>query len=149
MPNYDFKKDLPIALRTEQEVATLLETKGNKIVGFNDNKDYDIKLVSRTGITRTVEVKEDFTCERTGNVGLEYSCRGRPSGISISKADFYVYKLHEPNKTINFYIFTTKTLKQMITDKLFFRTVNGGDEGSNSLNYLFKLDVFKSKGVKL
>ena len=31
----------------------------------------------------------------------------------------------------------------MIKEKKYFRIVNGGDEGSNSMNYLFKYSVFK------
>ncbi len=49
------------------------------------------------------------------------------------------------------YIIKTELLKQMIADKLYHRIVVGGDVGSNSKNYLFKLQVvvenFKFLGI--
>jgi len=142
MPNYDFTKDLPIAKKTESEVAHLLAKRfTGKIIGFNNTNEYDFIL--RVGTNDyTFEVKEDFTCEKTGNVGLEFECRGKPSGIQVSKADYYVYKIHTKSEGIKIYIHKTNTIKKMIKDNLYFRIVNGGDEGSNSMNYLFKYEIF-------
>lgn len=144
MPNYDFNLDLPIARKTERQVAEYLIEKGN--MSFLDECDtnaYDLKMRTPNGTEVTIEVKEDFTCERTGNVGVEYECRGKPSGISVSKAQFYLYKVHEPSGRIGLYIIPTKDLKEMVARQKYFRVVNGGDPGSNSMNYLFKLNVIK------
>jgi hypothetical protein len=149
-PNYDFSKDLPIAKKTQKQIAEyLVETQNMKFIGTSDDmpgvkrSDFDICMQFSSGTQATIEVKEDFTCERTGNVGVEYESWGRASGINISKADFYLYKIHMPNQKIGAYIIKTDKLKEMIKDKLYFRTVVGGDPGSNSKNYLFKLDVVK------
>jgi hypothetical protein len=140
---YDFKKDLPIAEKSEKQVAEFLErSRGMKFLDKCNNSDYDIRMETKTGAEITIEVKEDFSCERTGNVGVEYSYRGRPSGIETTKADFYLYKVHRPDG-IGLYVIKTDKLKKMIEDNLYFRTVNGGDPGSDSLNYLFKLAVFE------
>lgn len=144
--NYNFKADHKIAIKTEQEVADLImKSNKHKIVSieFNDDNRYDLKVVLKDGDVLTVEIKEDFTCRKTGNVGLEFECRGRASGISVSQADVYLYKLHEPNGDIGFYIVETETLKKMIKDKIYSRIVTGGDPGSDSKNYLFKLTEFK------
>lgn len=143
-PNYDFGKDLPIARKTEKQVAEyLVEKAGMKFIKDNDDNKYDL-LMAMGEKEITIEVKEDFSCERTGNVGVEYHCRGKPSGISVSKADLYLYKVHEPSGRKGLYIIKTPSLKKMcFEDQAWFREVNGGDPGSNSLNYLFKLDVFK------
>jgi len=142
MPNYDFKKDLPIAVETEKEVAKILEEKYNaNILEFSHTNKYDI-LAEIKNKKYTFEVKEDFTCEKTGNVGLEFRCRGKPSGIQTSQADFYIYKIHAQDGSIGFYLSKTSTLKKMIDDKKYFRIVNGGDVGSNSMNYLFKYETF-------
>jgi hypothetical protein len=93
----------------------------------------------------TIEVKEDFTCEKTGNVGMEYSCRGKPSGISVSKAEYYIYKLHTKDGIV-YVMHKTGILKNMIEEKKYFTTVNGGDKGSDSLNYLFKYNQFIKTG---
>jgi len=142
MPNYDFKKDLPIAKKTENEIALLLANKfRGRLIRFNNTNKYDIKM--RIGSNDyTFEVKEDFTCERTGNVGLEFECRGKPSGIEVTEADYYVYKIHTKDEGIKIYMHKTDTIKKMIKDGLYFRIVNGGDEGSNSMNYLFKYEIF-------
>lgn len=145
MPNYDFKKDVVIGKATEKEIAELL-TKiwGAEILGFNDDNRYDFKARIK-GEEWTFETKEDFLCEQTGNVGLEFECRGKPSGIQTTQADFYIYKLHTTNG-IEYVIFPVKKIKKMIETKKYFRIVNGGDKNSNSMNYLFKYNVFVKGG---
>lgn len=148
MPNYDFKTDLPIAEKTEHEIANLLREHYNAVIlSFCHNSQYDIKA-RINGKEWTFEVKEDFSCERTGNVGVEFSSWDRPAGIAVSKADFYVYKIHTSNGT-KVFIFKTQVLKNMIARKEYFRIVNGGDKGSNSMNYLFKFDIFTSHGKQI
>lgn len=148
MPNYDFRKDFPIAQKTELEVAEILALKGAEIISFNDDNKYDILMKYKNRECK-VEVKEDFTCEKTGNVGLEFSCRGKDSGIACSQADFYVYKLHEPNHQIHFYMMKVEDLKDLIKHKFYHRIVNGGDPGSNSINYLFELKYIKQISILL
>jgi len=145
MPYYNFKEDFPIAEETEKEVAQLLaKIYDARILKFENTNKYDI-LAKIKDKQYTFEVKEDFTCERTGNVGLEFECRGKPSGIQTSQANYYIYKIHSKNG-IHFYLFNTATLKKMIAEKEYFRIVNGGDEGSNSMNYLFKYETFIRNG---
>jgi hypothetical protein len=149
MPNYNFVEDLPAAKATEKEVASGLAKVYGVTILDNENKDnkYDI-LALYKGSHIKFEVKEDFICERTGNVGLEFSCRGKPSGIQVSEADYYIYKLHTASG-IQFWIHKTDALKKMIADNLFFRIVNGGDPGSDSMNYLFKYCIFIRTGKRL
>jgi len=149
MPNYDFKKDVIIGKETEKEVAVILEKKYNaKILCFGNTNEWDI-LAEIKGKKYSFEVKEDFIGKRTGNVGLEYSCRGKPSGIETSKADFYIYKLHTKYHGIQYVLHKTAVLKNKIKKHEYFTTVNGGDPGSNSLNYLFKYKTFIKKGFFL
>ena len=145
MPEYSFYKDLPIAKKTEYEISKLIEKlyTGKTVEYRNDNK-YDFKTIINNK-PFTFEVKEDFTCERTGNVGLEYESWARPAGISVSQADYYIYKIHTQNG-IKVVLFRTTTLKNMVANKEYFRIVCGGDKGSNSMNYLFKLDVILNNG---
>lgn len=149
MPNYDFDQDLPIAQKTELEVANLLVARypDSKIISFSKTNEYDILLKVRDRFA-TFEVKEDFTCKKTGNVGLEFETRGKPSGIQVSKANFYVYKIHTLHE-IEFYLFQTSMLKSMIAKKLYFRIIIGGDPGSNSKNYLFEYEIFVKYGKRI
>ena len=64
--NSDFRYDLEIGKEYESRFADL----------FRDKK---------------FEVKTDFISHKTGNIAIEYKSRGKPSGISITKSDFYVY----------------------------------------------------------
>jgi hypothetical protein len=60
MPFYDFKKDLPIALKTQEEVGKMLEKLyGARIIKFGTTNEYDI-LASIKEKNVTFEVKEDF-----------------------------------------------------------------------------------------
>jgi hypothetical protein len=94
----------------------------------------------------TAEVKESFKSQLTGNVPIEYQQHGHPTGVAQTQADFWVEKIHEPSGKISFVIMWTKDLRKMIAEKKYFRTASGGDPGSESLVYLFKVDVFKQHG---
>lgn len=140
---YNFREDLPIAEKTEDEVCALLEkTFGMTLVERCHDNKYDIKMNTQSGKPVTFEVKEDFTHARTGNIGLEFESWNRPAGISVCQADYYIYKVHNSDNSIYTIIIKTETLKKMIADKLYSRIVCGGDIGSNSKNYLFKDTVF-------
>ena len=150
MPNYNFDEDLPIAKVTEREVANILETTFNAtILGYGNTNTWDIHARMSNGGERFFEVKEDFSCEKTGNVGLEFECRGKPSGIAVSKADYYIYKIHTKYWGIRYLLHSTQALKNMIEHRLYFRIVNGGDKGSNTMNYLFKYEIFVQHGFYL
>ena len=148
MNHFDFRKDHKIAVQAEEEVANLLRNANKdkiKNIEFNNDNKYDLKITTNDNKVITVEVKQDFTCAKTGNVGVEFECRGRASGISVSQADLYFFKVHQPSGDIGYYMIETKTLKSMIKNNEYHRIVIGGDVGSNSKNYLFKLDIFRRK----
>ena len=148
MANYNFRKDLALSEISQAEVAELLEQKYKaEILEYNRTYRYDI-LTKINEKEYKFEVKEDFICEKSNNVGLEYECRGKLSGINTTEADFYVYKLHT-NHGIEFIMHNTNALKKMIEEKKYFRIVNGGDKGSNSMNYLFKYKEFVKTGLVL
>lgn len=148
MGNYNFKEDLKVAKKTEQEVAEILHKKYEmEILDFGKNSNYDIHgKIGNTEIT--FEVKEDFICETTNNVGVEFECRGKASGIQTTKSNFYIYKLHTKNG-IEYIMHPISKLKKMIEDKKYFRIVNGGDKGSNSMFYLFTYGAFVKDGTKI
>lgn len=152
MGKYNFDLDLPKAKKTEEEVGSLLSVLYKaKILKYEDSYRYDI-LVSINEKNYKFEVKEDFMCWKTGNIALEYESRGKPSGISTTESDFYVYKINwdksksRKNKNPEYVIHRTSTIKDLVTKKKFHRIVNGGDKNSNTMNYLFRYDVFVNKG---
>ena len=146
MGNYNFEKDLQRSEQTERDVAKLIKRYfGNDLKPkFCNDNSYDVS-VDIEGKTYTFEVKEDFMCMLTKNVCVEFECRGKPSGIAVSKANFFIYKIHESPVQRGYYICSTKTLRKMIEEQAYFRIFeSGGDPGSNTKGYLFKLDKYKS-----
>lgn len=145
MPNYNFNEDLPVAIETEKEVAQIMaKIYDARILKFEHSNKYDI-LARIKGTEYTFEIKEDFMSWKTGNVALEFECRGKPSGINTTEADFYIYKIHGKNG-VHFYLFKIENILKMVSDKAWFRVVNGGDKDSNSMNYLFKYETFIKYG---
>jgi hypothetical protein len=153
VPNYDFVKDFPIARETEKEIAERLSSfYGWKILEVGKTNAYDLKIESMTGKVFTVEIKEDFSCYKTGNIGVEFECRGKPSGISVSQADYYIYKVHTPlGGAVDYRWIRTSKLKSIIADETIERRiVSGGDKDSNSMNYLFRYyGTFFPKSTRL
>lgn len=78
-----FEHDLKLGERAERFVVNQLREKIptlRKVEG--KNPDYD--LIDDKGFT--IEVKLDIKSKETGNVGIEYRHRGKPTAISTSKA---------------------------------------------------------------
>lgn len=141
--NYEFRADLAMAKATEQRLADYLVRKFDmELLDIGSGSDYDLLMQTKSGRQFSIEVKEDFMCEKTGNVAVEYWSRGKASGISVTVADYYFYVIHEPLRlTVN--SIKTDALKNIIITKQYFTEVSGGDAGSDTKSYLFKLNVIK------
>lgn len=68
--NNDFRHDLEVGQLGEKLLADILEN-------------------------RTIEVKKDLKAMQTGNVFIEYSSRGKRSGLSTSEADYWALIVSE------------------------------------------------------
>jgi hypothetical protein len=144
MAHYNFRRDLAVGQKTEKEAAEQLKKHFNfDSLEFNNDNKYDIKATIGE-LSRTYEVKTDLMCGKTGNFALEYECRGKPSGIVTTEADYWIYKLDD-----GFYMISVEGLKNLIDDAKYFRMVSGGDRGSNTKMFLFKLDLMKQEMHKL
>lgn len=146
MGNYNFDKDLLTAKKTEKYVGDLIMSKGATAIAYNHDGDYDLMVRMRSGEVITFEIKEDFMTGKTGNIALEFESRGKPSGIQTSKADFYIYVTHMKDCIVQYTLFHTPTLKEIIKSKLYTSIITGGDEGSQTRFYIFKDSVFLKNG---
>ena len=141
MGNYNFKKDLEESQAKRPEVIEKIK---KLFVGITDiqgcdDKRYDIKGTYK-GRELTFEDKDDNKSYETGNVGIEWFSRGKPSGISATTAKYWIQKICG-----EYYILTTKKLREHIEKKEYFYNVpSGGDPGSNTKMYLFKKEKFIS-----
>jgi hypothetical protein len=144
MPYYNFRDDFKVARKTEKQVAQYFaDVEGCAILEWCRTKDYDFTMQDKHGNIIAVEVKEDFTCQRTGNVGVEYSSRGKDSGIVTTRADKYVWKVHTPTGEICLYQMNVDKLREHINQGAWFKAIIGGDIGSESKNYLFRLEFLE------
>ena len=71
-----------------------------------------------------VEVKADSMAHLTGNLFIEVYCRNKPSGISTTEADYWVFKF----ETGTAEIISTQKLKQLARK---FFNMNGFKEGGD------------------
>jgi hypothetical protein len=85
-----------------------------------------------------VEVKTDYKATRTGNLFIEYESRGKPSGLSTSKADYWAFIIS--NEQI--IIVETNKLKTLCRDNKLSR-VNGGDSNTSKGVLLPLINIIK------
>ncbi len=145
MAHYNFEKDLADGHKAEEEarvlIAQLFEVPLTDITA-NTTKDYDFRIISSQ---LCFEVKNDLMAHITGNLAIEYESRGKASGISTSKAHYWIYKFSN-----HYYLVKSELLKkELFENKNYFKTVTGGDAGSNTKMFLVKVAVFISWATKL
>jgi hypothetical protein len=131
-----FRADLELGEEYQKRFLYLIEYDTCEIAK-GKFKDWDIKL-THEGTTIYVEVKCDRKANETGNLAIEFECSGQPSGVSATKADYWV---HFVKGQPYYYMIPIEDLKQAIQDKKYTRTVKGGD-GWRANMYLFPMNVF-------
>tara|TARA_R100001015_G_C4634558_1_gene201278 strand:- start:1504 stop:2028 length:525 start_codon:yes stop_codon:yes gene_type:complete len=155
--DYNFNTDINVGEKGESIISNFLISHGCKFI--NDNKDnkYDLKMLTHNNIPTTIEIKTDVYCypERTvisennteeiikardtGNMFIEKECRGKLSGISVSKSRWFV--MYYPYFKQAWFI-RTGDLRNLIESNNFY-VATGGDPGSNTKGYLIKRNFFK------
>jgi len=137
--NYCFNKDLIEGKSGENVVINhiirLLDYKA-KLIKINNNNKFDFIIEHESGLSRSYEVKTDTYISESkdsGNMFVEFECRNKPSGISTSLADWFVYYI--PYLSEIYYI-KTDDLKELISNNNFKVTNNSGDLNSNTKGYL-------------
>lgn len=142
--HYSFQKDLADGEAAEKEFASFMVEHYEAFdVEFNHDNKFDVRFKTKRGSFKA-EVKSDFRSAETGNAAIEFECRGKPSGISVTQADFWVM-----NFSGEWYSIRVEKLLELIGQRKFFREVSGGDRGSNTRMYLFRLPYLKSQMKKL
>jgi hypothetical protein len=125
---------------------------------FNGDFKYDLALgqlgegwVGNMLTNKTIEVKFDFACYRTGNFYIEYESRGKPSGLATSKADYWMLiaateegcRLKKEISDIKItdimfsLLINTNRLKKICRENHYRMGVKGGDDNT-SLGVLIK-----------
>jgi len=104
---------------------------------------------------KKIEVKSERDMwQRTGNIAIEYQSYGKPSGIDATESDYWFHNLCVGEDTFCTLVFNTESLKKIINNLDYKRSVSGGDNNASkmyllNLQKLFSSDVIKSfKGVE-
>lgn len=74
-----------------------------------------------------IEVKRDFKISETGNVAVEFECRGKPSGIATTKSDWYAIALDGAEFEQEVIVFITTDRLKRLVDAAPGRVMYGGD----------------------
>lgn len=150
MANYNFNKDIIEGKKGEHTVTNILldNIPNTKLIQQdNDTSEYDVIIESTiTNIQYKVEIKTDVYCtlsRDTGNMFIEYECRGKPSGIEVTLSDLFV--MYYPYLKQVWTIPTPK-LKELLKKPLnsLIRDCSmAGDDGSNTKGYLIPRYEYK------
>ena len=94
-----------------------------------------------------VEVKtERDWWQKTGNIAIEIECNGKPSGITSTKAEYWVQCLANGDKDYCHLIFSTKTMKRLA--KKYVKNTKSVGDGNRSRVVLIPLsEIFDKKNL--
>ena len=84
---------------------------------------------------KRIEVKsERHIWETTGNHFVEYECRGKPSGIAVTQAEFWALMLIREDETIVMvYIVPIERMKALARKHWKNKTIGGDDNASKGV----------------
>jgi len=142
MANLNFNSDLKLGNEGEQIIIDFLTTKGCELVNTNNDNEYDIKM-TKDGVITSYEIKTDFFCAPlfdSGNLFVEFSSRNKPSGISVTKSDWFVTYFMFLNEA---WFIKSSTLRGLIETNELPIFKNAGDINSNTQGYLLNRKKFK------
>ena len=123
-----------------------------------DRKKFDIdleygkvreQLVADMLQDKKIEVKsERDVWQKTGNIAIEYECYGKPSGINATESDYWFHNLCIDDEIFATLVFDTKSLKRIIDNLDYKRTVSGGDNNASRMYLLNLPKLFSSDVIK-
>ena len=120
----DFNKDLTY--------GKLGETLANEI--FQGNFDAEVKT-------------ERNIWESTGNIAIEYLCKGKPSGISTCKSQLWIHFLSVDGNIKSGFIFNRKQLKEYIKNNFYkLNKTKGGDNKDSDMVLLNSKNIMEVCG---
>tara|TARA_R110000868_G_C10482150_1_gene729384 strand:- start:47 stop:460 length:414 start_codon:yes stop_codon:yes gene_type:complete len=125
---------------------------------IEDRKKFDIdleygkvreKLVAEMLQDKKIEVKsERGMWQKTGNIAIEYESYGKPSGINATEADYWFHNLCVGDDTFCTLVFKIESLKKIISNLDYKRSVSGGDHNASKMYLLNLQKLFSSDVIK-
>jgi hypothetical protein len=119
--NYgNFKKDLKLGMFYETiSLKQILNYYKNKytLVATNDDNKFDFLLSNN----KSYEVKALLKVYKYNTIFVEDTAFRKPSGISISKANFYIFVLIDNCEVQKTIVISTVKLKRLINEKKYIK----------------------------
>ena len=129
--NNNFEDDLEDGQMGERAVRHFVETQWlKKFITYGNTAAFDIMFQNNKQNPILFQVKtdmfeKDWDKGGTGNMAIEYKCRGKDSGIKTTMADWFAY--YFPNLSENhLWIIEMNALKKLIKENK-FKTVAAGE----------------------
>ena len=123
-----------------------------------DRKKFDLDLaygkvreqrVADMLTDKKIEVKSERDMwVRTGNIAIEFESYGKPSGIAATEADYWFHNLCIGKETFATLVFDVPSLKRIIDNLDYKKTVSGGDHNASRLYLLNIQKLFSSDVIK-
>ena len=120
---------------------------GNFDIDLDFGQVYEQKIKDLFEGDGSIEVKtERDIWADTGNMAIEIRSRGKPSGISITEAKWWVHVLADKEDDYCMLLFPTDKLKK-IARKHFSKAINGGDNDTSKFVLLPLKEIFNGETI--
>lgn len=136
---YNFREDITFGEKGQQIIREFLEKRGFEFIEECTDCRYDLKM-SYKSKGYSYEIKTDIYPRDTGNIVVEFESRGKPSGISVTEADYFVNYFYHFGEIWNI---KTSDLRNIIKELKPPVKENCGDPGSNTKVYILKKERFR------
>ena len=133
-----FSQDLEYGNRIQQKVLEEYYPYPYRVM--EDYFPYWDVVVFRDGKHQFFEFKADRRAANTGNLAIETLCNKKPSGISATKADYWIHCVCVGDTVLEVYEIPVKTLSQMVI-RNDWDSIRECDDGKNVM-YIFKKEKF-------
>jgi hypothetical protein len=141
-------RDLVEGEKGEKLFTMWMIERGWKFIEKGRDNKWDLILEKKKRFTFELKTDrwEKFNRE-TGNMFIEVYCNNKPSGISVTQSDIFVYFFPEREEL---WFIKTSDLRELIRERgdLFWRNSRSGD-GGKVTGLLCKRDQIKEVGFKV
>lgn len=85
-------------------------------------------------LTGKLEVKTDYKAYKTGNIAIEIECNGKPSGLSTTEANWWLFNIRIPSEEPMLLIISRRRLRKIAQMHMHRGNVMmGGDKKASKL----------------
>mgnify|MGYP004399495047 CR=1 FL=1 len=130
--------ELKLNLSTDQIESLLAQLR----YGKHKAENFDIDLLRGLNgevevldiLTGKLEVKTDFKAYKTGNLAIEIECNGKPSGLTTTEANWWIFNIRIPNNEPMLLIISRHRLNKLAQMHIHRgHVIMGGDKNLSKL----------------